>query len=334
MKRRRLLLAGVAGSATLAAPVVNAQARQTLTLGSVWADAAAGDGYLARLSARTASLTSGRLILEVVPQEGTALSLYRAVAGGEISGCFGAEELWAALNPVYSLFTSVPGGMTGDEFEAWIHWGEGRALWQELAAGAGIQPFLAGDEGAACLWADSLPSDPSGFTIATSGLAAATWTALGARVVDPDGSDPAQVLELSAAHPRCGQAVAAGARPTPSFTRPMGARSLSFGIPALERLDTANRIALETAIDAEYTADRTHKVMAGLAFAGTPGLAPAPALTDALAGAARTVLADLAGGSEFADRALQAYAGQIGAVTRWSEMSEAAYTAARKEALS
>ena len=65
---------------------------------------------------------------------------------------YGAGELvppyyWIAKHPAMPFFTTLPGGLTLQEHAAWIYFGGGQALWDELYAKFGLKGFLAGAGG-------------------------------------------------------------------------------------------------------------------------------------------------------------------------------------------
>jgi len=55
---------------------------------------------------------------------------------------------WKGKIPASPIFSAIPFGMTATEFNAWLHYGGGLALWQELYKPFGIVPFAGGNSGA------------------------------------------------------------------------------------------------------------------------------------------------------------------------------------------
>lgn len=350
MKRRVFLGAAALGGAALAAPAV-AQGGVALTLSSAWApgdrrhDAAAADLI------NWIGVTSGGRI-QVARADGVSgVAAYRAAADGSVSMCLGAEELWREIHPAYALFTATPGGMTSDELEAWLLWGGGGALWRGLAEKQGLVPFLAGDFGISAVWARAAleeGADLSGLSIASSGLGAEVWRALGAEAVDlasaPAAAAPGGVALLE------GPSAADFAETKlerslpvlmqPSFNRPTDALSLNVNAGALAALSEADRAILRTAAARAHAGHRAKsrvENMSAMALmrelgAITPARIPDDALT-AMAGAARGVIDAIAAHDFDAEDIIFSYRKALTELRGWSELSERAYTDARREAL-
>ena len=58
-----------------------------------------------------------------------------------------SEVTWAGKSATFAYFCNVPFGFTADEINAWVYYGGGQALWDELSAGFGLKPFLCGNTG-------------------------------------------------------------------------------------------------------------------------------------------------------------------------------------------
>ena len=56
-----------------------------------------------------------------------------AVASGLADLYHGSEVTWAGKSPDFAYFCNVPFGFTAGELNAWIYYGGGQALWDELA---------------------------------------------------------------------------------------------------------------------------------------------------------------------------------------------------------
>jgi len=52
-----------------------------------------------------------------------------------------AEYYWEKRSPGFNFFAAVPFGFTADEMAAWIHFGGGQELWDELSGGYNIKPL-------------------------------------------------------------------------------------------------------------------------------------------------------------------------------------------------
>ena len=80
---------------------------------------------------------------EIVP----ALGVFDAVSSGSVEMGHGAAYYWKGKIPASAFFTSVPFGMNAQEFNGWLHYGDGLALWREIYAPFNLVPFAAGNTG-------------------------------------------------------------------------------------------------------------------------------------------------------------------------------------------
>jgi TRAP-type mannitol/chloroaromatic compound transport system substrate-binding protein len=153
MDRRKFVSAAAAGAviagATLAKPALS-QGIKEIRLVTTWPRDFPGLGTGAdRIAKRITALSGGRLSVklfaanELVPAFGS----FDAVASGEVEMYHGAEYYWTKQHKVFPFFASVPVGMTAHELEAWVHFGGGQELWDELSAQFGVKAFLAGNTG-------------------------------------------------------------------------------------------------------------------------------------------------------------------------------------------
>lgn len=147
---RRHLLAGAAGATAL--PVVPAFAQDKLRWRMVtsWPKDAPGPGTTAsRLAKAITELSGGRLTVELyaagelVP----AFEVFEAVQGGTAEMGHSASFFWAGKIPAAPFFTAVPFGLIPEMHNAWLEFGGGQALWDELYGAQGVKPFAAGNSG-------------------------------------------------------------------------------------------------------------------------------------------------------------------------------------------
>ncbi|MDD3444514.1 MAG: TRAP transporter substrate-binding protein DctP, partial [Zavarzinia sp.] len=98
-----------------------------------------------------------------------------------------------------AFFTTVPFGLTANEMSAWIHWGGGQELWDELYAGFGLKPFLAGNTGTQMLgWYKrelKTADDYKSLKVRMAGLGGEVVKKLGATVVVVPASEIFQSLQ-------------------------------------------------------------------------------------------------------------------------------------------
>ncbi len=153
MNRRKFVQAAASGavvaSAGLAAPALSQGVRE-ISMVTTWPRDFPGLGVGAdRVAKRITALSGGRLSVKLFAagERMGAFDVFDAVAAGEAEMYHGAEYYWDTKHKAYPFFTAVPFGMTAHELEAWIHFGDGQQLWDELAAQFGLKAFLAGNTG-------------------------------------------------------------------------------------------------------------------------------------------------------------------------------------------
>ena len=151
MDRRKFLKgAAVAGAATtLAAPAV-AQGKTELVIVSTWPRDFPGLGLPAqRLAARIGELTEGRLDVQyfAAGERVGAFDSFDEVASGNAQAYIAADYYWKGKHPGWAAFTAIPFGMTYTEIDAWIKYGGGQELWDELADQFGLKNFACGNTG-------------------------------------------------------------------------------------------------------------------------------------------------------------------------------------------
>lgn len=76
-----------------------------------------------------------------------AFDSFDEVSSGNAQMYHGAEYYWKGKHPAWAYFTSVPFGLTYTEMNAWIRFGGGQELWNELAAGSNLRNLMCGNTG-------------------------------------------------------------------------------------------------------------------------------------------------------------------------------------------
>ncbi len=155
MERRKFIrgaaLGGAAATAasTFPKPAIS-QNRMEWRMVSSWPKGLPGLGTGAeRLAARIGELTDGRLTVkyyaagELVP----ALEVLTSVGEGAAEMGHDASYYHIAKNPAWAFFTAVPFGMTASEMNAWIYFGGGQELWDELGEQFNVKCMPAGNTG-------------------------------------------------------------------------------------------------------------------------------------------------------------------------------------------
>src|SRR5262249_35135826 len=102
-----------------------------------------------RLARRITTISGGRLKVNVFPAGKLvgAFEIFDAVSSGIADMYHSAEYYWEKQAPGFNFFAAAPFGFTADEMAAWIHFGGGQELWDELSAKFNIKPLLAGSTG-------------------------------------------------------------------------------------------------------------------------------------------------------------------------------------------
>ena len=154
MNRRSFLAAGAVATAAAAAttfpkPAIS-QGRVQWRMVTAWPKGLPGLGTGAEnLARRITEMTEGQVSVKVF-------------SGGELvppNQCFDAVQSGTAemghdiagfnlgKHRAFAYFFGVPFGMTYSEHIAWLHYGGGQALWDELSAGFGLRSYAVGNIG-------------------------------------------------------------------------------------------------------------------------------------------------------------------------------------------
>lgn len=155
MKRRNFLTgtaaagAAAAAAAAFPAPAIS-QGTMEWRMVTSWPKGLPGLGTGAeRCAQRIETLTEGKIKVkvyaagELVP----ALGCFDAVADGTAELAHDAAYYHLGKSVACCFFATVPFGMLPDEMNAWLYWGNGQDLWDELYAPFGIKALPAGNTG-------------------------------------------------------------------------------------------------------------------------------------------------------------------------------------------
>ena len=102
-----------------------------------------------RLAQRISDLSDGSIKVEyfAAGERVGAFDSFDEVASGNAEAYHAADYYWKGKHPGWAYFTSVPFGLTYTEMNAWIRFGGGQELWDELAADFGLKCLMAGNTG-------------------------------------------------------------------------------------------------------------------------------------------------------------------------------------------
>lgn len=149
LKGAALAAAGGAAATTLAAPAI-AQSKVDLVIVSTWPRDFPGLGISAqRLAARIGELSDGQIAVQyfAAGERVGAFDSFDEVASGNAQAYVAADYYWKGKHPGWAFFTSVPFGMTTIEWNAWVKFKNGQALWDELGDGFGLKCLPCGATG-------------------------------------------------------------------------------------------------------------------------------------------------------------------------------------------
>ena len=155
MQRREILkkglvgLGGVAAASTIAAPAI-AKERIEIAMVATWGRDFPGLGTGAqRFAKRLSDMSDGRIqeTYYAAGERVKAFDSFDEVASGNAQMYHGAEYYWKGKHPGWAYFTSVPFGLTYTEMNAWIRFGGGQELWDELGADYGLKGLMCGNTG-------------------------------------------------------------------------------------------------------------------------------------------------------------------------------------------
>ncbi|MBD8893827.1 TRAP transporter substrate-binding protein [Roseibium litorale] len=149
IKKAGLGAGGAVAATALAAPAI-AQSTTEMVIVSTWPRDMPGLGTSAqRLAARIGELTEGRINVQyfAAGERVGAFDSFDEVASGNAQAYIGADYYWKGKHPAWAYYTAVPFGLTYAEIDAWIKFGGGQELWDELAGEFGLQNFAAGNTG-------------------------------------------------------------------------------------------------------------------------------------------------------------------------------------------
>ena len=153
--RRKFLKAATAtgvaavAASSLAAPAVAAD-RVEIAIVTTWPRDFPGLGTGAqRFAQRMSDMSDGRFQVSyyAAGERVKAFDSFDEVASGNAQMYHGADYYWGGKDLAWNYFTSVPFGLTYTEINAWIRYGCGQELWDELAGKFGLKNSMCGNTG-------------------------------------------------------------------------------------------------------------------------------------------------------------------------------------------
>lgn len=151
--KRRDFLKGAATAATAAAALpapALSQNRVEWRMVTTWPKNFPGQGTAAeRFAKKVGEATDGRLTIkvfgagELVP----AFESFDAVTRGAADCMHASPYYWQNKSKALNFFSTVPYGLTTNELNAWMLYGGGQELWDEIYAGFGLKGWHGGSTG-------------------------------------------------------------------------------------------------------------------------------------------------------------------------------------------
>lgn len=201
LKRAAMVGAAAAAGSALPAPAI-AQGRMEWRMVTTWPKNFPGLGTGAELVAKLITRASGgRLRVkvygagEVVP----AFEAMDAVAGGTVEMGHGAPYYWKGKVPAAQYFAAIPFGLTAQEQNAWLQYGGGEALADEVYGELGCVFFPSGNTGVQMGgWFNKeigRLDDFRGLKMRMPGLGGEVVRAVGGNIVNLPGGDVSTALQ-------------------------------------------------------------------------------------------------------------------------------------------
>jgi TRAP-type mannitol/chloroaromatic compound transport system substrate-binding protein len=361
MQRRRDLLLKIttafASAVSLPIPAIS-QGTKELKLVTSWPDGTPGlDTSARRLAQSLSELSNGRLKVVVYPSGSLVrpLEVFDAVAAGVADMYHSDDYYFDERSPALNFFSSVPYGMTADEFAAWIMFGGGQQLWDEVSAGFAIKPLMALNTGVQMggwfVKEINRPEDYKGLRYRMPGLGAEVLRRMGAIVVTTPGSEIVDALKSGAIDAsewvgpwldmHLGLDQAAPYYYYPGFHEPGTNATLGINKAVWDVLTVADRALIEAAAIAELTRSlaefnagnvkalvrlREEKRVKLTRFNGE--------LIRVFGKLSKEVLADVATKDKLTRKVYDSYTAFLAGVMDWGELSETGYRDTRRLALS
>ena len=358
-RRRDVLLgatAAIAAVRSLPAPAI-AQGIKELKMVTSWPKNSPGLQTSAeRLAQSVTALSDGRLGIKVYPAKTLVrpFEVFDAVGAGVADMYHATDYYFEAKSPALNFFAAVPYGLTGDELCAWIDFGGGRAVWDEVDAQFNIKPLMALNTGVQMGgWYNKKvnnPQDYKGLRYRMPGLGVEVLRRMGAEVVTIPGGEIVGALKsgsidgsewvgpwldmdlgLDKADDYCYY---------PGFHEPGTSSTLGINKTLWDGLTPSDRALIEAAAQAEVTrslAEFNAENVKALKLLRTDARIKILRFNDELIKTfgklSKEVLADVAAKDPLTRKVYDSYTAFRTGVMDWGELSETGYRDTRRLAL-
>jgi TRAP-type mannitol/chloroaromatic compound transport system substrate-binding protein len=357
MRRRDILGAAgalAAGAAlSLPAPAI-AQGSRELTMVTDWPETLPGLLPSARRLAETiGAATGGRIKIEVFASGALVkpFETFDAVQAGVADMYHSFAGYFERKSPAFHFYSGVPFGFTADELFAWVRYGGGQELWDELSGQFNIKPLACLSTG--CQMGGWFNNEIAsleefkGLRYRMAGPGAEVLRRLGAIVVVLPGSEIGSSLK-SGAIDACewigpwldmafGLHEVAGYYYYPAWHEPGTAQTLGINRAVWESLDVDDRRVIEAAATSEYAASlaefNTNNALS-LRKLRDEGAVKIMKFDDSMLKAfseiSDDVLAEIGSGDDLSRRIYASYQQFRALIMDWTDISGRAYLNSRK----
>jgi TRAP-type mannitol/chloroaromatic compound transport system substrate-binding protein len=359
-RRRELLLMSAAAatipSGLLPAPALS-QGLKELTLVTTWTTDMPGWWTSAvRLAASIAALSDGRLKIKVYPtgELVNAFETFDAVAAGVADMYHAADNYFGAKVPALDIICSAPYGMTADELSAWLAFGGGQTLWDEVVAPFNIKSLASMNTGVQMggwfIKEVNTAVDFKGLRYRMPGLGAEVLRRMGATVVTIPASEIITALRSGAIDASewvgpwtdiaLGLDKVANYYYYPGFHEPGTSATLGINKKLWDGMSVSDRIVIEAAAQAEFTRSlgefNAENIRALKVLRADPRIKLTrfnDVLIREFGRLSKEVIADTAAKDPLTRKIADSYMAFLAGVMDWGELSETGYRDTRRLAL-
>lgn len=353
---RRKLLGGLltgTAAATVAAPAY-AKGKRRLKMVTTWPKNFPGLGTAPEnIAKRVKAMSDGALEIKIYAAGELvgAFDSFDAVSTGTADMYNGAEYYWQGKSKAFNFFTAVPFGMTAQELNAWIDFGGGRQLWEELSAKFNVIAFQSANTGVQMGgWFNKeikALDDFKGLKIRMPGLGGEVMRRLGAAAVSLPGGEIFPSLKSGAIDASewvgpwndlaFGFHQVAKFYYCPGFHEPGAGLSTGVNLEVWKSLSPSHQAIIRNACAAENAttaSEYNYKNAAALQTLVTKHKvkvrAFAPEIMQALAATSEKVLEDAAKSDAFTGKVYNSFKASLANSMEWAARSEEPYTTARR----
>lgn len=359
-RRRAVLLAATAAitvGGNFPAPAI-AQGIKELKMVTSWPQNLLGYQTSAeRLARSIAAISNGRFNVTVYPANKLvgAFETFDAVSAGVADMYHSGDNYFGSKIPALNFFSEIPYGMTADELSAWIAFGGGQALWDEVDAPFNIKPLSCMNEGVQMGgWFTkevNSPADFKGLRYRMPGLGGEVLRRMGATVVAIPGGEIMTALKSGAidasewvgpwADIALGLDKVADYYYHPGFHEPGTSITLGINKTVWGEFAPSDRALIEAAAGAELTRSlaefNAENVKALKVLRADPRIKIRrfnDELIREFGRLSKEVIADIAAKDPLTRKVHDSYMAFLAGMMDWTELSERGYLDTRRLALS